>query len=62
MAAKVIPFRRRAYALPVPLAEAYLSAGTHAFVLDAHDLSSGVYVYRVQAESYVEAKRLTVLK
>jgi len=46
----------------VTLAAAYLSAGTHAFVLDARDLSRGVYVYRVRAGSYVETRRMTVLQ
>jgi hypothetical protein len=37
-------------------------AGNHSVLFDAADLSSGVYYYRIQAGSYVETKKLVVLR
>jgi hypothetical protein len=36
-------------------------AGYHEVNFDASDLSSGVYFYRIQAGSYVEAKKLILV-
>ena len=38
------------------------NAGTHSLKFDASNLSSGVYVYRVQAGASVEARRMVLLK
>ena len=37
-------------------------AGVHEVQFDASGLSSGVYVYRLQAGDFVQAKRMVVLK
>jgi chitinase len=39
-----------------------LSAGTYSREWNAADLSSGVYFYRLQAGSYVETKKLVILR
>ena len=38
------------------------TAGTHRLTLDASNLTSGVYFYRLQAENFVDVKKLTLLK
>lgn len=38
------------------------SSGYHTINFDASDLSSGVYIYRIQAGSYVETRKLTLIK
>ncbi len=38
------------------------TAGNHSVTFDARNLSSGVYLYRLQSGSYMETKKLTVLK
>lgn len=35
--------------------------GTHSVTLDASDLSSGVYIYRIQADNFVESRKLTFI-
>lgn len=37
-------------------------AGTHEITFDASSLSSGIYVYRLQAEDFVETKKLMLIK
>ncbi|TVR18490.1 MAG: T9SS C-terminal target domain-containing protein [Balneolaceae bacterium] len=37
-------------------------AGTHTVTFNAGNLSSGVYIYRLQAGEYLQMKRLTVIK
>lgn len=37
-------------------------AGTHEVKFDASDLSSGVYFYRLQAESFTQTRKLMILK
>ncbi|AXI99417.1 Por secretion system C-terminal sorting domain-containing protein [Cyclonatronum proteinivorum] len=39
-----------------------LSAGAHTAVFDASNLSSGVYLYRLQAGNQVQTRKLTVVK
>jgi hypothetical protein len=39
-----------------------LEAGIHEITFDASHLPSGVYIYRLQAEEYVESKKLLYLK
>jgi len=39
-----------------------VSAGTHTVNFDATNLSSGVYMYRLQAGSVVLTKKLTLIK
>jgi hypothetical protein len=38
------------------------AAGTHSVSFDASGLSSGVYMYRLQAGSLVSTKRMTLMK
>lgn len=42
------------------LASGYFSAGRHEVVVDASGLSSGIYIYRFQAGSFVDVKKLIV--
>lgn len=44
------------------LAEGRLAAGTHPFRFDAGNLSSGVYVVRLQAGDVVQTQKITLLK
>ena len=44
------------------LMDAQLKAGEHEVVLNAQDISSGVYIYRIQAENFVQTRRLVLLK
>jgi len=44
------------------LADGRFDAGTHGLQLDAAGLASGSYVYRLEANGEVQARRLTVLK
>jgi hypothetical protein len=39
-----------------------LSAGPHSYQWDPHDLPSGVYFYRLQAGSFVETRKLMLLR
>lgn len=38
------------------------TSGYHTITFDAGNLSSGVYIYRIQAGSFVETRKLTVIK
>jgi len=44
------------------LVEGQVAAGTHTVTFDATNLSSGVYIYRLQAGSVVISKKLTLIK
>ncbi|TFH01167.1 MAG: T9SS type A sorting domain-containing protein, partial [Calditrichales bacterium] len=39
-----------------------LTAGNHSFMIDASSLSSGVYVYRIQADGFTAAKKMVLMK
>jgi len=39
-----------------------VSAGLHSVTFDASSLSSGVYIYRLQAGEFQQVRRLTVIK
>ncbi len=45
-----------------PIAEKHYAAGQHALILNASDLSSGFYVYRIQTGSWNAMRGLTILK
>ena len=44
------------------LVDGQISAGTHQVTFDASSLSSGVYIYRLQAGEHVLTKKLTLIK
>ncbi len=44
------------------LVDGYKQAGYHSIVFDASHLPSGVYLYRLQAGSFVASKQITLLK
>ena len=37
-------------------------AGNHEIAFDGSDLTSGVYFYRIESGSFVETRKLTVLR
>ena len=37
-------------------------AGDHSLIFDASDIASGVYYYTIKANSFIETKKLIVLK
>ncbi|HCD52338.1 MAG TPA: hypothetical protein DEQ34_07820, partial [Balneolaceae bacterium] len=39
-----------------------MTAGTHTVAFDASALSSGIYIYRLEAGSFVSNKRMTLIK
>jgi hypothetical protein len=44
------------------LADEFRSAGTHSIVFDAASLSSGVYIYRLTVQSYMQSRKMTIIK
>jgi hypothetical protein len=44
------------------LAQQEMAAGVHSVTVEASDLPSGVYYYRLQAGPFVDVKRMTLLK
>lgn len=40
----------------------YRSAGRHTFSFDASDLSSGTYIYRIQASNFSDSKKFSLVK
>jgi len=46
----------------VTLMNEWKNAGTYSVAFDATQLSSGMYLYRLQSGSYVEAKKMVVIK
>jgi len=39
-----------------------LSAGSYSYEWDASNLASGVYLYRLEAENFVETKKMILMK
>jgi hypothetical protein len=44
------------------LVDAEVGAGTHTVVFDGKNLSSGVYIYRLQAGNIVKERQMQLLK
>ena len=44
------------------IVDSRLSVGVHIVSLDAGALSSGIYIYRIQAGSFIQARTLTLIK
>jgi len=44
------------------LVDGNLSAGQHSATFDASHLTSGVYIYRLQAGNYIQTRKLTLIK
>ena len=40
----------------------YLESGIHTTSFNAKDLSSGVYVYRIESGGFIKAKQMILLK
>jgi hypothetical protein len=40
----------------------YLTAGYHEYKFDASNLSTGIYIYRIQAGDFVSTKKMTLIK
>ena len=46
----------------VTLADGFMSAGEHQVEFDAGRMASGVYFYRLSADSFTETRKMTLLK
>jgi hypothetical protein len=44
------------------LTEGILEAGEHVFEWDGSEASSGVYFYRLQADDFVDTKKMILMK
>ena len=44
------------------LVDKRMEAGYHSVVFDARSLASGMYIYRIQAGSYVSTKKMMLIK
>jgi len=44
------------------LASGFFERGLHTVAFDAKDLSSGTYIYRLQAENFIQAKKMVLVK
>ncbi|MEX0685111.1 MAG: T9SS type A sorting domain-containing protein [Balneolales bacterium] len=38
------------------------SAGSHHITFDGSDLASGMYIYRIQANEFIQSKKFTLIK
>ncbi len=48
--------------LVVTLVNEHLNAGYHEYEFNASKLSSGIYIYRIKADDFVETKKMVLLK
>lgn len=44
------------------LVDGFMEAGEHKIEFEANDLASGVYVYRLQADGFIETKKMVLLR
>jgi len=44
------------------LADGVLSAGQHTYLFDGSNLGSGVYLYRLETDGYIEARKMLLMK
>jgi len=42
--------------------DVYKNAGSHKFVFDSNNLASGVYLYRIQADTYTNSKKMILMR
>jgi hypothetical protein len=48
--------------LKVTLVDGFMEAGQHEVEFEATGLASGVYVYRLQADGFIETKKMVLLR
>ena len=48
--------------LVVTLVNEHLNAGYHEYEFNASNISSGIYIYRILADDFVETKKMILLK
>ena len=56
------PNRSRSYILRLWRVDEPQAAGCHTVTWDASELSGGIYLYRLEAESFVETKAMMLLR
>jgi hypothetical protein len=48
--------------LVVTLVNEHLNAGYHEYEFNASNLASGIYIYRIKADNFVDTKKMILLR